>query len=106
MGRSAPLPANVKRRKMAEFPPSSYSEAELTTEFDRLFQEGFAGPDVLQELAPAGWERSPLLAVFHPSLEQVQEEMLRLHGNLTELRKPDERRPLPPAPSFEEIARS
>ena len=40
------------------------SEAELLAEFDRLFPHGFAGPDVLQELAPAGWESSPLAAVF------------------------------------------
>ena len=54
---------------MANFDTDSFSEAELEAEFDRLFPQGFAGPDVLQELAPAGWESSPLLAVFHPPHE-------------------------------------
>jgi hypothetical protein len=82
----------------------SYSEAELEAEFDRLFPQGFAGPDVLQELAPAGWENSPLLAVFHPSLEQTYEEALRLHRNLGRLRSPDDPRPLPPEPTLDEAA--
>ena len=29
-----------------------YDEAELEAEFERLFPHGFAGPDVLKELAP------------------------------------------------------
>jgi hypothetical protein len=90
---------------VTEFDPNSYSDAELTAEFDRLFPEGFAGADVLQELAPGGWENSPLLATFHPSLEQVFEETSRLHRNLAGLRKPDERHPLPPEPTLEEVAK-
>ena len=79
---------------MADFDKNSYSEAELEAEFDRLFPQGFAGPDVLQELAPDGWENSPLLAVFHPSVEQIYEESLRLHRNLGKLRRPDDQRPV------------
>jgi len=55
---------------MTNFDTDYSSEADLEAEFDRLFPQGFAGPDVVQELAPAGWESSPLLAVFHPSLAQ------------------------------------
>ncbi len=90
---------------MANFDTDSFSEAELEAEFDRLFPQGFAGPDVLQELAPAGWESSPLLAVFHPSLAQSYEETLRLNRNLCALRGPNDRRPLPPEPTFDEVAR-
>ena len=50
-----------------DYDAESYSEAELLAEFERLFPHGFAGPDVLQELAPAGWKTSPLMAVFHPA---------------------------------------
>jgi hypothetical protein len=89
---------------MAEF-ASSYSDADLVAEFDRLFPQGFAGPDVVQELAPAGWENSPLIAVFHPSLEQVYEETLCIHRNIAELRKRDDSRPLPPEPTLEEVAK-
>jgi hypothetical protein len=56
---------------MADFGANSYSDEELHAEFDRLFPHGFAGPDVLRELAPGGWENSPLLAVFHPSVDQL-----------------------------------
>jgi hypothetical protein len=31
---------------------------------------------VLDEIAPEGWERSPLLACFHPSIERIFEERL------------------------------
>src|SRR5438445_1204922 len=84
----------------------SYSEAELQAEFDRLFPQGFAGPDVLEDLPPDGREKSPLLAVFHPSLAQAHEEACRLHRNLGKLRKPNDQRPLPPEPTLEEVARN
>jgi hypothetical protein len=63
---------------MSEFDANTYSEAELEAEFGRLFPLGFAGPDVVQELAPDGWETSPLLAVYHPSLEQTYDEAVRM----------------------------
>ena len=90
---------------MTNFDTDSYSEAELEAEFDRLFPQGFAGPDVLQELAPGGWENSPLLAVFHPSLAQTYEETLRFHRNLRKLRRPNDQRPVPPEPTLDEVAR-
>jgi len=90
---------------MTNFDTDSFSEADLEAEFDRLFPQGFAGPDILQELAPAGWENSPLLAVFHPSLAQSYEETLRLHRNLCALRRPNDRHPLPLEPTFDEVAR-
>jgi hypothetical protein len=61
------------------------SETEVHALFDRLFRRGFAGQDVLDEIAPEGWERSPLLACFHPSIERVFEERLLMHRNLKEL---------------------
>jgi hypothetical protein len=90
---------------MTNFNADSYSEPELEAEFDRLFPQGFAGADVLQELAPAGWEDSPLLAVFHPSLAQAYEETLLWHRNAGALRRADDQRPLPPEPTLDEVAR-
>jgi hypothetical protein len=90
---------------MMDFGTNSYSDVELEAEFDRLFPQGFAGPDVLQELAPTGWENSPLLAAFHPSLAQVYEEALRLHRNLCTMRAPNDQRPLPPEPTLDEVNR-
>ena len=89
---------------MTSFNTNSYSDAELDAEFDRLFPQGFAGPDVLREIAPDGWENSPLLAAFHPSLAQTYEETLRFHRNIRELRRPDDQRPEPPAPTLDEVA--
>lgn len=90
---------------MTNFDANSYSEAELETEFARLFPRGFAGPDVVQELAPAGWEKSPLLAICHPSLAQTYEEALHVHNNIGRLRRPDDQRPLPPEPTLDEVAK-
>jgi hypothetical protein len=63
------------------------SEAELHALFDRLFPQGLAGQDVLDEIAPEGWEQSPLLACFHPSVERVFEERMRVRRNLENLRR-------------------
>lgn len=89
------------------------TDAELHALFDRLFPHGFAGSDVLAELAPDGWEQSPLLACFHPSVERVFEEQLQLHRNLEALRDAQRRRAgatdvdeaPPPEPTLEEVRR-
>ena len=85
------------------------SDAELKAFFDRLFPHGFAGADVLAEIAPEGWERSPLLACFHPSPEQVFKERVQIHRNIEELvrisreRKPNNPKLGPrPEPTLEE----
>lgn len=90
---------------MEFFEVNSYSEIELAEAFDGLFPKGFAGSDVVQELAPEGWENSPLVAVFHPSLEQCHAEAVRMRGNIQALRRPDDMRPVPPPPTLVEIAR-
>src|SRR4051812_41766756 len=81
-----------------------FTDDEVRAEFAALFPHGWAGPDVLAELAPEGWAKSPLAAVFHPSAEQVYEERVRMHRNMAALpiRKPDAP-PLPPEPTFEEV---
>jgi hypothetical protein len=89
---------------MEFFERDSFSEAELAEEFDRLFPQGFAGADVVQELAPGGWENSPLLAVFHPSLEQRYTEAVRMHCNIQSLWKPDASRPVPPEPTRDDLS--
>jgi hypothetical protein len=42
---------------------------------------------VLAEIAPEGWERSLLVARFHPSVEQLFEERVALNRNLAEWRR-------------------
>jgi hypothetical protein len=86
------------------------NDAELKVFFDRLFPHGFAGADVLVEIAPDGWERSPLLACFHPSVEQVFRERVRIHRNIEELvrlrhdREPNNPELKPkPEPTLEEV---
>jgi hypothetical protein len=58
------------------------SDSELVALFERLFPQGFTGPDVLADIAPEGWERSPLLACFHPSIARIFEEQLQIHQNI------------------------
>lgn len=62
-----------------------FSGAELDALFRRLFPSGFAGADVLAELAPAGREQSPLIRAFHPTLEQWHDERVAQHRHLEEL---------------------
>jgi hypothetical protein len=63
------------------------TDRELHALFDELFPHGFAGADVLAQIAPEGWEQSPLLACFHPSVEQLFEERVMIHRNLEEWRR-------------------
>ena len=84
------------------------ADAELHAFFDCLFPHGFAGADVLADIAPEGWEQSPLLACFHPSLEQRYEEAVQLHRNLEELSRAMRRKDAPereprPEPTLDEI---
>jgi hypothetical protein len=60
---------------------------ELHALFDELFPHGFASADVLAEIAPEGWKQSPLLACFHPAVEQLFEERVMFHRNLEEWRQ-------------------
>lgn len=86
------------------------TDAELKTFFDRLFPHGFAGADVLAEVAPEGWENSPLLACFHPSAEQVFKERLEFHRNMERIanarwkRKSADLKSVPkPEPKLEDV---
>jgi len=86
------------------------TDAELKEFFDGLFPHGFAGADVLEEIAPEGWEKSPLLACFHPSVETVFEERVQMHRNIEELigirreREPDNLElARKPEPTLEEV---
>ncbi len=80
-----------------------WSDDELIAVFNRLFPRGFAGDDVLAELAPNGWDQCPLIAAYHPKPEQVYDEAVRMHHNLLSLRRPDDERPLPQEPTLQEI---
>jgi len=74
------------RKSMNERQEKRLTDRELYALFDRLFPHGFAGADVVAEVAPEGWDHSPLLACFHPSVEQLFEERVAIHRNLEELR--------------------
>jgi hypothetical protein len=66
-------------------PELRYSEDECHELFMRLFPRGWSGEEVVRELAPEGWENSPLVAVFHPSSERIHEESVRIHQNMQRL---------------------
>lgn len=68
------------------------TDAELKALLDQLFPQGFAGADVFAEIAPEGWQQSPLLACFHPSIERVFEERLQIHHNVEAWRNVARRR--------------
>lgn len=55
----------------------------------------------MAELAPLGWEQSPLRFAFHPTLQQVYDEAVRFHRNLASFRKAKE--PSRPEPTFAEV---
>jgi hypothetical protein len=82
------------------------SDRECEAVFDRLFPFGFAGTDVLAEIAPDGWDQSPLLAVFHPSAEQVHREAVQMHRNIRSPFRRRERGDDRPEPILDDIRRN
>lgn len=85
------------------------ADIELDAFFDQLFPNGFAGEDVLNEIAPEGWKYSPLLSCFHPSAEQLFKERLQIHRNIEGFikamrKRSDQATHVPrPEPKLEEI---
>jgi hypothetical protein len=90
---------------MDEYAAPRYTDAECEAVFADLFPQGFAGRDVWDDIAPAGWEQSSLVATFHPSPEQVYEERLQFHRNLQSWPGRNQERPATPEPTREEVIR-
>lgn len=92
---------------MDDWQANRLNEEEQKAFFDQLFPQGFAGEDVLAEIALEGWEMSPLLACFHPSPEQVHREAVQMHRNIQRLGKAQDKRsskePPKPEPTLEDI---
>jgi hypothetical protein len=86
------------------------SDGECLALFGRLFPLGLAGEDIRLELAPNGWAQSPLLAAFHPTVDQVWQETMALQKGLRELsesrNKKDAGGNATPVATREEIAAS
>lgn len=53
--------------------------------FMALFPLGFAGSDVADTLAPDGWEKSPYVLAFHPTVEQAYERHVESHESIMHL---------------------
>src|SRR6266705_2013715 len=91
---------------MDDYALHRYTDTECEATFADLFPQGFAGQDVLDELAPEGWEKSPLVVTFHPSLEQVYQESVQFHHNSQSWPWRDKDRPPDPEPTREDVART
>jgi hypothetical protein len=83
---------------MSHDPTLQCSEDECHALFGRLFPGGFGGDDVMQELAPEGWEHSPLSRIAHPTVEQLYDESTRMHANIASLSAERADAPEPSAP--------
>jgi len=91
---------------MDDYALHRYTDTECEATFADLFPQGLAGQDVLDELAPEGWEKSPLVVTFHPSLEQVYQESVQFHHNSQSWPWRDKDRPPDPEPTREDVART
>lgn len=83
-----------------------YTHEESLTLFASLFPEGFAGQDILAEIAPEGWMNSTLHFVFHPTLDQVHWECVQLHRSMQEWPWRSKEDAPEPEPSLEEVRAS
>ncbi len=77
------------------------SDAECAATFAKLFPPEYWAAGALAELAPSGWDQSPLRLAFHPTVEQVYEESVRIHRNIESFFRRDE--PARPEPTQAEI---
>ncbi len=84
-------------------PKERYTDEECLNLFACLFPKGFAGEDVLAEIAPEGWMDSTLHFVFHPTLDQVHWEHVQLHRNMQEWPWRSKDGAQEPEPSLEDV---
>ena len=66
--------------------------------FERMFPHGLEDCALVEELAPEGWDQSPLLLVSHPTVEQMYQEAVQIRANLRNLLKKDPLAPEEEAP--------
>src|SRR5438552_2304558 len=78
---------------------NTLAEDELVREFDLLFPQGFDGADVLREIAPEGWEKSPWYGRFGSSNDPFAHEISQPLRDL-ETWKPGD--PLPVFPTMDD----
>lgn len=81
-------------------PTTRLSDCELNEFFRRIFPSGVAGADVVEEIAPEGWQDSPLFRCFHPTPDQVLTERVRRHRRMEEFRM-NRRKTEKPTPASE-----
>src|SRR5438105_2793036 len=81
-----------------------YTEGESDKLFAALFPNGFAGEDVLAEIAPEGWSQSTLRFVFHPTVDQVYFEAVQMHKSVNDLFRRETEDAAEPEPTREKIA--
>jgi hypothetical protein len=87
----------------AKEPKERYTDEECLTLFAGLFPKGFAGEDILAEIAPEGWIDSTLHFVFHPTVDQVHWEWVQLHRNLRKWPWRSKDSPQEPEPSLDDV---
>lgn len=69
---------------------------------EALLNHVFGPLDILQaRVAPEGWESSPYVRIHHPTVEQMYEEALIMHQNMSRLSA--KKGEVQPPPTFEEI---
>jgi hypothetical protein len=56
-----------------------YTKQEYHQLFDSLFPNGMASADIIAELAPMGWDNSPLNFRHHPTLEEAYQNSVQHH---------------------------
>ena len=81
-----------------------YTEGESDKLFAALFPNGFAGENVLAEIATEGWPQSALRFIFHPTVDQVYFEAVQMHKNLQSWIRKDTERSTEPEPTWEKVA--
>ena len=65
---------------MTDEVPDPLPDDEIRALLDGLFPRGVAGQDVVDEIAPEGWERSPFPACFDPASGKQDEQVTELVG--------------------------
>src|SRR5438093_11817792 len=85
-------------------PEERFTDEECASLFAVLFPNGFAGEDVLAEIAPEGWSQSTLRFAFHPTVDQVYFEAVQMHESLKEWLGKETEHAKEPEPTQEKVA--
>ncbi len=80
-----------------------YTDVECHQLFQKMFHDGFVNREIIDILAPTGWENSPLIFAIHPTAEMIYKNSVESYDFSQKLFDTSERKEREPMETWEEF---